>query len=154
MKNFLSLDKQIQAPDFQSHAASYLVFGDTGGHPSGVGSHSLLQGIFLTQESNHGFLYCRRILYLLSHQGSPHIQTHSLKRKRWNHDSHTNIQLNMYLKDMREACRFYNRITGKVKTAQICVEKAMLGWIVNGNKTVFLPQEDRGKIVGSLQDRN
>ena len=33
----------------------------------------------------------------------------------------------MHLKDMREACRFYNRIKGKVTTAQICVEKAMLG---------------------------
>ena len=36
-----------------------------------VGSHSLLQGIFLTQESNPGFLHCRQILYPLSYQGSP-----------------------------------------------------------------------------------
>ena len=32
----------------------------------GVGSISLLQGIFLTQESNRGLLHCRRILYQLS----------------------------------------------------------------------------------------
>ena len=32
----------------------------------------------------------------------------------------------MYLKDMREACRFYNRIKEKLKTAQMCVEKATL----------------------------
>ena len=40
---------------------------------TGVGSHSLLQGIFPTQESNPGLLHCRRILYYLSHQGSPRI---------------------------------------------------------------------------------
>ena len=33
-----------------------------------VGSLSLLQGIFLTQESNWGLLHCRQILYQLSHQ--------------------------------------------------------------------------------------
>ena len=37
----------------------------------GVGSHSLLQGIFLTQGSNLGLRYCRQILYHLSYQGSP-----------------------------------------------------------------------------------
>ena len=35
---------------------------------TGVGSHSLLQGIFLTQGSNLGLLKCRQILYHLSHQ--------------------------------------------------------------------------------------
>ena len=35
-----------------------------------VGSHSLLQGIFLTQELNPCLLHCRQILYCLSHQGS------------------------------------------------------------------------------------
>ena len=36
-----------------------------------VGSLSLLQGIFPTQESNLGLLYCKWILYQLSYQGSP-----------------------------------------------------------------------------------
>ena len=35
-----------------------------------VGSHSLLQGIFLTQGSNSGLQHCRQILYHLSLQGS------------------------------------------------------------------------------------
>ena len=35
---------------------------------SGVGCHSFLQGIFLTQELNPGLLYWRQILYHLSHQ--------------------------------------------------------------------------------------
>ena len=36
---------------------------------TGVGSLSLLQGIFPTQESNPGLLHCRRILYQLSCEG-------------------------------------------------------------------------------------
>ena len=36
---------------------------------TGVGSLSLLHGIFLAQESNWGLLYCRQILYQLSYQG-------------------------------------------------------------------------------------
>ena len=43
------------------------------GQNIGVGSLSLLQGIFPTQGSNQGLLHCRRILYRLSHKGSPRI---------------------------------------------------------------------------------
>ena len=38
---------------------------------TGVGSRSLLQGIFPTQGLNPGLLHCWRILYQVSHQGSP-----------------------------------------------------------------------------------
>ena len=38
-----------------------------------MGSVSLLQQVFLTQESNWGLLHCRRIFYQLSYQGSPAI---------------------------------------------------------------------------------
>ena len=38
---------------------------------TGVGSLSLLQGIFLTQESNWDPLHCRQSLYQLHYQGSP-----------------------------------------------------------------------------------
>ena len=41
------------------------------GQNTGVGSLSLLQGIFLTQGSNWGLLNCRWILYQLSCQGNP-----------------------------------------------------------------------------------
>ena len=40
---------------------------------TGVGSLSLLQGIFPTQGLNPGLPHCRRILYPLSHQGSLRI---------------------------------------------------------------------------------
>ena len=42
------------------------------GQNTGVGSISLLQGIFPTQGSNPGLPHCRRILYQLSHLGSPY----------------------------------------------------------------------------------
>ena len=43
------------------------------GQNTGVGSLSFLQGIFPTQGSNPGLPHCRRILYQLSHKGSPII---------------------------------------------------------------------------------
>ena len=43
------------------------------GQNTGVGSLSLLQGIFPTQGSNPGHPHCRQILYQLSHKGSPRI---------------------------------------------------------------------------------
>ena len=41
-----------------------------------VGCHFLLQGIFPTQGSNPGLLYCRQILYWLSYKGSPFSENH------------------------------------------------------------------------------
>ena len=41
------------------------------GQNTGVGSLSLLQGIFSTLGSNPGLSHCRRILYQLSHQENP-----------------------------------------------------------------------------------
>ena len=43
------------------------------GQNPGVGSCSLLQGIFPTQGSNPGLPHCRRILYQLNHKGNPRI---------------------------------------------------------------------------------
>ena len=56
-----------------SHIAGGFFIAEPQGKPknTGVGSLSLLQGIFLTQESNQGPLHCRWILYQLSYQGSP-----------------------------------------------------------------------------------
>ena len=49
------------------------VHGDSPGKNTGVGCHTLLQGIFPTKGSNPGLPHCRQILYCLSHQGSPRI---------------------------------------------------------------------------------
>ena len=40
---------------------------------TGMCSLSLLQRVFLTQESNWSPLHCRQILYQLSYEGSPYI---------------------------------------------------------------------------------
>ena len=47
-----------------------------------VGSLSLLQGNFPTQESSWGLLHCRWILYQLSYQGSPMSATETNKARR------------------------------------------------------------------------
>ena len=38
---------------------------------AGVGSHSLLHGVFPTQKWNQGLLHCRLILYQMRYQESP-----------------------------------------------------------------------------------
>ena len=43
------------------------------GQNTGVGSLSLLQGVFPTQGLNPGLLHCKWFLYQLSHQGLPRI---------------------------------------------------------------------------------
>ena len=43
------------------------------GQNTGVGSLSLLQGIFPTQGSNPDPQHCRQIFYQLSHKGSPRV---------------------------------------------------------------------------------
>ena len=49
---------------------------------TGVGSLSLLQGIFPTQGLNPGPLHCRWILYQLSHKGSP-VETQTERTALW-----------------------------------------------------------------------
>ena len=56
---------------------------------TGVGCHSLLQGIFPTQGLNPGLLHCRRTLYCLSHQGILVNDFHS----------HFHLQLTLHLLD-------------------------------------------------------
>ena len=53
----------------------HLLYGpwDSPGQNTGVGSLSLLQGIFPTQGLNPGLPHCRQILYQLSQKGSPRI---------------------------------------------------------------------------------
>ena len=53
------------------------------GKNTGVGCHSLFQGIFPTQGSNLGLLHCRQILYHLSCQGGPRGQSRWLTTRCW-----------------------------------------------------------------------
>ena len=52
------------------------------GRNTGVGSLSLLQGIFPTQELKWGLLNCRWILYQLSYEGSPSYNYFPQKKKK------------------------------------------------------------------------
>ena len=48
-----------------------------------MGSHSLVQGIFLTEGSNPSFLPCRQIPSSLSQQGSPSVLEQEFKGNRF-----------------------------------------------------------------------
>ena len=68
------LSRSVMSDSLRPHGlwpARFLCPRDSPGKKTGVGSHSLLHRIFLTQGLNLGLLYCRQILYHLSHQGSP-----------------------------------------------------------------------------------
>ena len=52
------------------------------GQTTGVGSHSLLQGIFPTQGQNPGLPHTRQVLYQLSHKES-HQKSTVLEKVRW-----------------------------------------------------------------------
>ena len=60
-------------PGFPCNRQSFFYHLKHQGSPknTGMGSHSLLQGIFLTQGSNLGLLHCKQILCRLSHRGNP-----------------------------------------------------------------------------------
>ena len=68
------------------------------GQNTGVGSLSLLQWVFPTQVLNPGLLHCRRILYQLSHKGSPGSSKLNIKRKKFlsSIGTRTNIKRTWY----------------------------------------------------------
>ena len=72
----LSLSKQQTSESRQVMFDSFWLHGlcspwNSPGQNTGVGSLSLLHGIFPTQGSNPGLPHCGWIVYQLSHQGSP-----------------------------------------------------------------------------------
>ena len=64
-----SKSRSVVSDSLQSHGL-YSPWKSPGQNP-GIGSCSLLQGIFPTQRLNPGLLHCRWIFYQLSHQGNP-----------------------------------------------------------------------------------
>ena len=66
LKMWLKVSHSIVSDSLQPHELWNSLDQNTG-----VGSHSLLQGIFPTQGSNLGLLHCRQIPYQLSHKDSP-----------------------------------------------------------------------------------
>ena len=82
---FIPVPKKGNAKECSSESESHSVMSDSlrphglycpwnsPGQNTGVGSLSLLPGIFPTQRFNPGLLHCRQILYQLSHKESPRI---------------------------------------------------------------------------------
>ena len=68
MGDFESESHSVVSDSLRPHGL-YSPWNSPGQNP-GVGSLSLLQGIFPTQGLNPGFPHCRQILYQLSHKGS------------------------------------------------------------------------------------
>ena len=66
-----SLSRSVMSDSLQPHGL-YSQW-NSPDQDTGVGSLSLLQGIFPTQGSNPGLLHCRWILYQLSHKGNPRM---------------------------------------------------------------------------------
>ena len=66
-----SESRSVMSDSSQSHRLYST--GNSQSNNTGVGSHSLLQGICPAQGLNPGLPHCRRILYQLSHQGNPKL---------------------------------------------------------------------------------
>ena len=73
LKSFCSASKSDSVMPSLCDPTDYTSPWNSPGQNTGVGSLSLLQGIFSTQGSNPGLQHCRQILYQLRHQGSPHV---------------------------------------------------------------------------------
>ena len=73
------------------------------GHNIGVGSCSLLQGIFPTQGSNPDLPHCRWILYRLSHQCFFRLKFIDYLKKHWSF-SFSVIHSNMYTWNSTLSC--------------------------------------------------
>ena len=84
------------------------------GKNTGMSCHSILQGIFLIQGSNPGFLHCRPILYHLSHEG---------RRTMNNKDSHWERQrgLESFLAHIGFAILYQQDVVLPVGQRWLCV---------------------------------
>ena len=70
---------RVSPRDHSSRIYTLLKYGIKKDKNTGVGCHSLLWGIFLTQGTNPDLLHCRWVFYRLSHEGSP-LEKSSKKR--------------------------------------------------------------------------
>ena len=85
------------------------------GQNTGVCSCSILQGIFLTQGSNPGFLHWRQILYQLSHQGSSQPVLYYKTEVNFLQGRNINNLRNLHIKEIS--------ISVSVREGQLCVTR-------------------------------
>ena len=88
------------------------------GWNTGVGSLSLLQGLFPTQGSNPGLPHCRQNLYQLSHKGSPRI----LERVAYAFSSRSSQPRNPTRSPVLQVDSLPTELSGKPNTIQYNIE--------------------------------
>ena len=99
------------------------------GHNTGVGSLSLLQWIFPTQESNPGLPLCRQILYQLSHQRRNAGELGSIP--------YYNYLFRMYFYDIKNPDNLWNAwwmpvcLIGWFSNLELVLNFHQLPWIFN-----------------------
>ena len=74
------------------------------GQNTGVGSLSLLQGIFPTQGSNPGLLHCRQILYQLNHKGNLDLHKERNNIRAWITNGKKKKFMFLFLIDLTDNC--------------------------------------------------
>ena len=86
---------------------------DSPGKNIGVGSHSLLQGIFPTQGLNLGLVHCRCGLCRLSHQGSiqPNCSTQNINSSVWVFFFFFKLRLNIKMHSMTQIIKWQKNWT-------------------------------------------
>ena len=94
---------------------------------TGVGCHSVLQGIFLTQGSNPGLLHCRQILYHLSHQALKASQTSSSQQTPASHKVYP-ISAILCWKMSLLSTRSLSLILWKLSTETHSLNSAIYNW--------------------------
>ena len=104
------------------------------GQTTGVGSLSLLQGIFPTQGLNPGLPHCRQILYPLSHKGSPGLDLGNITINKASGDDGISAELFQILKD--DAVQVLHSVCQQIwKTQQ---------WPQDWKSSVFIPIPKKG----------
>ena len=114
---------------------------------TGVGSLSLLQWIFSTQESNRGLLHCRQILYQLSYQRSPketytrllrkysgRVSDRILKKKKQKTKTNTLFDCLLYCSDSWAFLEYALRHLFNLCQMQACVISAFKFYLEQKNK--------------------
>ena len=104
---------------------------DSPGKNTGVGCHSLLQGIFPTQGLNLCLLHCRQIPYCLSHQEIPVCiegDANNIWQLIWHRHATSTAR------ESRLHCKHLEHLTGMFQLAIIPVHPHAKLWIISINK--------------------
>ena len=85
--NHVSFSHSVVSDSAVTWTVTWLLFcpWNSPGRITGVGCHSLLQEVFLSQQLKPLLPYCRQILYCLSHEGSPSFQYYSVSTPQSNY---------------------------------------------------------------------